>query len=121
MIASAPTAQLQACYRLLEIARAQSEAIEASDFEAIDRLLEERSGLQQEIEASAVQPPDPEIVRLLQQVAEADQRNIGRVASLIEETSRSLNEVRQGRVALNGYGRPGAEPAIRGALVDKTR
>ena len=121
MIATAPTAQAPACYRLLEIARAQSEAIEASDFEAFDRLLEERNALQQELDSAGVASPHPEIVHLLQQVAELDQSNIRRVAGLIEETSRSLHEVRHGRVALNGYGRPGLEPAIRGALVDNTR
>lgn len=114
-----PTSQL--FDRLVEIAEAQTAAIESWDLDTFTGLLEERAAVQQALESLGLDAPESASVEALQRVAEIDGGNIGRVLSMIEETARSLDDLHRGQIALNGYGLPGAEPAQRGHLLDKMR
>jgi hypothetical protein len=107
--------------RLLDIAQAQATAITSWDLDAFQGLLDERAALQRVVEQIGVGDHRPEILGALLQVAEIDRANIGRVTSMIEETSRSLDEVHQGQIALNGYGLPGSQPVDGGSLLDTMR
>ncbi len=82
--------------RLVQIAKAQTAAIESWDRQALTRLLEERSAIQQAIEGIGLDAPESSSVEALRRVAEIDGGNIGRVLSMIEETSRSLDDLHRG-------------------------
>ena len=47
---------------------------------------------------------------MLERVVTLDQMNLARAQDLLRVTERELSQVRQGRTALRGYGRPGAYP-----------
>ena len=62
--------------------------------------------------------PDQDALR---QIAALDQHTIALARRLLDETGRELEQLRQGRAALRGYGRPGAQLAYRPALIDQAR
>ena len=103
----------------MQIAESQAEAIARWDLESFARLLDERSTVQRAVEALDLEASAS--AAKLQRVAEIDRENIDRVTSMIEETRCNLDEVHRGRIALNGYGKPGAEPIQRGSLLDRMR
>lgn len=118
-VKSTPAAEM--LHRLLEIAQAQTAAIDSWDLESFQGLLDERSALQRAVEQLDIETHRPEVLGALLRVAEIDRENIGRVTSMIEQTSRSLDEVHQGQIALIGYGRPGTQPVEGESLVDTMR
>jgi hypothetical protein len=107
--------------RLLEIAFAQTAAIDSWDLESFQGLLDERSHIQSAVEQLDAGTHTPDTLGTLVRIAEIDRENISRVVQMIEETNRSLDELHRGQMALNGYGKPGTQPIHGGSLVDTMR
>ncbi len=119
LVATPYTPEATAVGRLVAIAEAQAEAITRCDVEQFQHLLDQRAEVQRAVEAADLR--DAASFEALRHVAEIDMANISRVTEMIEETSRSLDDLHRGRIALNGYSGPGATPGQRGSILDRMR
>jgi hypothetical protein len=101
--------------RMLDLVRAQQEALRAGDADAFTRLVAERWPLQEALLAEAADAPtaaDRDRIRqTLQRVAEFDRAAVARIQQLMDEVSGALMQMRRGRSALHGYGRTNGRSA----------
>ena len=123
--------------RLVEVAEEQTGALESGDVLAFERLADERAALLPAIEDGVssfelrvsgsdlkLETRNLKLVRkgdllsALERVADIDRRNIALLGSLIQETSRSLDEARQGRGAVQRYQKQTALLGQRAPILD---
>ncbi len=109
-------AALATSQRLLALAEAQTAALVAADVETFVRVTSERDALPLRLDAPLPPALQPALRATLERVVALDRANLARARALLRATERGLRQVRQGQVALRGYGRPGdyltAEPAL---------
>lgn len=106
------------CIGLLANAQAQAVAIEAGDWNELDRLAAERAALQDELSAAPAGDWTTDERAALHAVAELDQQNLALVRQLMNETTQELRQVHHGQTALNGYARPTTDESAHTPLFD---
>src|SRR5438552_19154963 len=104
---------------LLALALAQTKAIESGDVASFHDLADRRSAVQAYAEKLELVRDDPVTMDQLKRVAELDAQNIRCIGGMIEEISQQLDDLHRGRIALNGYARPGSNGARPGAVLDR--
>jgi hypothetical protein len=107
------------CLRLLALAEAQTAALAAADVDTFARATSEREALPPLLAGQVSEGQAPALRALLERVAAMDQANLARARKLLRATERELRQVRDGRVALRGYGRPGAHLAAEPTMLDQ--
>ena len=104
--------------RFLDLVKAQTEKIEAGDFEGFERLSNERDVLMRTLDRELPPAVIPSIEVSLRQAVELDRRAMALASRLLAETDQELRKVRKGRAALRGYARPGTDLVSRSSLLD---
>lgn len=95
--------------RLLEIARAQADALRSDDWAAFDRLCIERDDLQGLLDGTLPEQTPPPILDRLQATVATDLMTTDLIRRLASETSAEAEQVQHVHAALRSYGRPAAE------------
>ncbi|MDI3340315.1 MAG: flagellar protein FliT [Sphaerobacter sp.] len=97
---------------LLALARDQAQAARLGDWEAVNRLADQRASLTTRLQGAAVLPspePDPDastrIATLVAEIRAADAEVIAHAQREIERVARELDQIRHGRAAARAYGR----------------
>ena len=116
---SAAPEPMEACERLLTLAEAQAYALAAQDVEAFARVTCEREAFAEPLQGPVAAALVPAVRRALERVAALDRENLARARTLLQATERELREIRQGRMALQGYGRQGAHLASEPTRIDQ--
>ncbi len=93
---------------LLAMAEGQTRALDAEDLASFAGLAAKRDKLLPLLQRPIAPEWQAGVRAALQRVLQIDQQNTARLERMRAETLRALQQLRQGRQALNGYGRPGA-------------
>lgn len=110
----------EACRRLVALIEAQAGALEDGDFGRFEALTAERVELHALIAQTPAGAFDARSRSVLNAVAELDRRTISRARDLLAATATELGQLRRGRAAVGGYGRPGLHVRARATVLDRT-
>jgi hypothetical protein len=97
--------------RLLDISRAQAQALESDDWAEFDRLCTVRDDLQGVLDASPPASMPSSIAATLEEVLAVDSATTRLIGELSAETSDAVSRTQRVHNALIGYGRPTTEPS----------
>jgi hypothetical protein len=93
--------------QLRDVVQAQAEALEAEDFDLLDRVTTTREQLVVVLDSYTAVDMRADDRALIEQVGALDQRLIALAREGMERTSRELRDVHRGRGAMNEYRRRG--------------
>jgi hypothetical protein len=94
-------------HRLREVIQAQAEALEADDFDLLERVTTERERLVADLDHYTGADSRPEDRTLIEQIGALDERLMALAREGLEQTSRELRDLHRGRGAVNEYQRRG--------------
>jgi hypothetical protein len=104
---------------ILEVATAQTHAIETDDYAELEHLSHQRDELQQILSSVPTGSSGLDALSVLQRVLEIDAKNARIVRTQITETSHQMSQTQHAHAALRGYRPPTGEPFS--ALIDTQR
>jgi hypothetical protein len=114
------------CANLRDIAQAQLGALEEGDIGRFLVLAGERGDFQKRVLQPALDrvplaAAPKGLAGVLREVARLDGIMSEHLMQMLEETSEELRDLRQGRIVVNAYGKPGMTLYRSGGLLDQSR
>ncbi|MFN0074123.1 MAG: hypothetical protein ACKVVP_21800 [Chloroflexota bacterium] len=100
---------------LLDLSRAQAQAVETDDWANFDRLSTEREDMQGLFDLTPSGPTPEEVLDALNQVVVIDATTAQTIRQLLAETSLAANQAQHAHAALQGYS-PRSNESIAGIL-----